>query len=157
MTEKWRAISDDDHVGFLTKTWNELRDRRMYGKAHYGPDFVGDPLTHLRAVLLDSLFYCWAAERKAKAEWEERADQAAAEHGRRLILNDILHEQMRQDAHWSIPRKASGLLLAMLAEEFGECVNVMIKEGGWPQLRAEFVQAAAVCATWIEWGDATHG
>jgi hypothetical protein len=91
-----------------------------------------------------------------------------------VILNDITTEVDRQHAKWGLQhhpdgtrednkgmadwaRKdtdqaaADGVLswLDILCEEFFEASA----EVSWPKLRAELIQVAAVCVSWIEDGD----
>jgi hypothetical protein len=73
------------------------------------------------------------------------------------VMEDIVHERLRQDEKWGIQEHSVMKWSTILGEEFGEaCKEALefdqpyVDDENISKLRAELVQVAAVAAAWIE-------
>jgi len=70
-----------------------------------------------------------------------------------IVAVDILAERQRQEAKWGQQNHDDFVWLAILMEEIGEAVKVLLDNGhdGFTKIiRPELLQAVAVGAAWLE-------
>lgn len=91
---------------------------------------------------------------------EPRSDQRVVTPQAASVLDDIAHERQRQDQKWGPCQRPPLEWLAIIAEEFGEVAEKVVK--GWvpPEsdfdaagYREELIQLAACCVSAVECHD----